>query len=152
MLAYIPAPWILWVWVPPIFNGSTRQMPAERQHLPAVCQVLGIFLGMTAAKSGPKTGASSKSGQVGTLKWLSLRCHQTRLAGKTIEILEVNCVCVFLMRKSMKIYTLYFSDLRIIVVCPDGLDCRTTTLSKKVLPKVNLPTSRAAVLLNGVVT
>ena len=30
-----------------------RQMPAKRQHLPAVCQVLGIFLGMTAAKSGP---------------------------------------------------------------------------------------------------
>lgn len=31
---------------------ALRQMPAERQHLPAVCQVLGIFLGMTAAKSG----------------------------------------------------------------------------------------------------
>jgi hypothetical protein len=71
--------WHTAIWVPPIFNGSTRQMPAERQHLPAVCQVLGIFLGMTAAKSGPKTGASSKSGHVGTLKCLSLRFHQTWL-------------------------------------------------------------------------
>ena len=31
----------------------------------------------------------------------------------------------------------YFSDLRLIVVCSDGLDCRTTW-SEKALPKVYL--------------
>ncbi|CAK9063652.1 unnamed protein product [Durusdinium trenchii] len=31
---------------------ALRQMPANRQHLPAVCQVIGIFVGTTVAKSG----------------------------------------------------------------------------------------------------
>ena len=31
---------------------ALRQLPAHQQHLPSVCQVIGLFVGTTAAKSG----------------------------------------------------------------------------------------------------